>query len=391
MASRTTSFLSALLALTLVSCAAPPGRPQPLPPALGLEARIPGIPAARQWGDEVPEEFEAWLALPDRELQARYGGIIGRQHDYLVISGGGSNGAFGAGLLVGWSEAGTRPEFQIVTGVSTGALIAPFAFLGSTYDQRLKEVYTRFSTRDLIEERGLWSVLRGDSAVSTKPLRGLIAEYVDDTVIAAIAQEGGRGRSLLIGTTHLDAARPVIWDITRIAASGAPGSRKLIRDVILASASIPGAFPPVLIEVEARGRTYDEIHVDGGVTAQLFLSAPGLDWSRIFERLQIVGRPNLYIIRNAKMRSDWQNVPLRLAPLISRTLESLIRAQGIGDLGQLYIASGQHALNYHLAYIPTDFSAESNEMFDQVYMGKLFELGYERGRQGYPWLVPNTE
>lgn len=369
----------------------PPERPQPLPPALGLEARIPAIPGARQWGDEVPEELEAWLALPDRELEARYGGIIGREHDYLVISGGGSNGAFGAGLLVGWSESGNRPEFQIVTGVSTGALTAPFAFLGPEYDERLKEVYTRFSTRDLIEERGLWSILRGDSAVSTKPLRGLIAEYFDDGIIAAIAREGRTGRSLLIGTTNLDAARPVIWDITRIAASGEPGSRKLIRDVILASASIPGVFPPVLIEVEARGATYDEIHVDGGVTAQLFLSAPGLDWSRISERLSVKGKPDLYIIRNAKLRSDWQNLPLRLAPLVNRTVETLIRAQGIGDLGQLYIASGEHNLNYHLAYIPTDFSAKPSEMFDPAYMRELFQVGYERGRQGYPWLIPGAE
>jgi hypothetical protein len=290
------------LTVSLLGCAAQLVRENPLPPEVGLEARIPGIAHAPQWGDDRPADFEAWLSLPEETLHQRYGGIMHRPHNYLVISGGCGNGAFGAGLLVGWSEEGSRPQFQIVTGISTGALIAPFALLGPGYDPVLGELYTQFSSDDLVERRSLVDIVRGDSAVCTAPLRRLIARYVDDALIAAVAAEGRKGRSLLIGTTNLDAARLVIWDITRIAASPEAGARDLIHHVSLASASIPGVFPPVLIEVEAAGRRYEAMHVDGGVTTQLFLSPPGLDWSRIAERLGIQGKTNLYLIRNARLR-----------------------------------------------------------------------------------------
>jgi hypothetical protein len=369
-------------------CAAPPERSHPLPPELGLKAEIPGIPYARQWGDDVPEEgFARWLALPDEELQRRYGGIMDRPHDYLIISGGGSHGAFGAGLLAGWTVEGSRPEFQIVTGISTGALIAPFAFLGPAYDPVLRRIYTGYSTADLIERRSLLAIARGDAAASTAPLRRLIAEFIDDTVVAAIAAEGRKGRSLLIGTTHLDAARPVIWDITRIAATGTPQARDLIHDVMLASASIPGAFPPVLIDVEAEGRMYDEMHVDGGVTSQLFLSPDGLDWSRVKHRLRVRGEPNLYLIRNARFDQPWETVPTRLGPVVTRTISTLIRSQGIGDLARVYIAAEKHGLRFHLAYVPDTFVGEATEFFDSKYMQKLFDLGYSLAHEGYQWIV----
>jgi hypothetical protein len=375
-----------VLLLFFQGCAAPPERSHPLPPALGLKAEIPGIPHARQWGDEVPEEgFARWLALSDEELNRRYGGIMDRPHDYLIISGGGSHGAFGAGLLAGWTAEGSRPDFQIVTGISTGALIAPFAFLGPAYDPVLRMIYTGYSTADLIERRSLLAIVRGDAAASTAPLRRLIAEFIDDAIVAAIAAEGRKGRSLLIGTTHLDAARPVIWDITRIAASGTPQARDLIHDVILASASIPGAFPPVLIEVEAEGRIYDEMHVDGGVTSQLFLTPEGLNWSRVKQRLRVQGEPNLFLIRNARLDQPWEIVPPRLGPVVTRTISTLIRSQGIGDLARVYIAAEEHGLKFHLAYVPKTFEGEATEIFDTKYMQQLFDLGYGIAREGYPW------
>lgn len=382
---RTISLL--FLLFLLHGCAAPPKRMHPLPPALSLQAEIRGIPHARQWADETPEGFLRWLELPDEELIRRYGGIMDRPHNYLIISGGGSHGAFGAGLIVGWSAAGSRPEFQIVTGISTGALIAPFAFLGPKYDPELRKIYTSYSTADLIERRGLIAIARGDAAVSTAPLRRLIAEFINDATVAAIASEGRKGRSLLIGTTNLDAARPVIWDITRIAAIGSPQARELIHDVMLASASIPGAFPPVLIEVEAEGQTYDEMHVDGGVTSQLFLSHRGMDWSAVKRRLRVQGEPNLYLIRNAKLAQPWETVPPRLGPVVTRTISTLIRSQGIGDLARVYIAAAEHGLNFHLAYVPNTLVGEATEMFDVNYMRQLFELGHEHARKGYPWTV----
>jgi len=379
-------FTVLVLSLALVGCAAAPDREHPLPAALAADAAIPGIPDARYWGDERPAGLTAWLTLREDALRARYGGIMNRRHNYLVTSGGGGDGAFGAGLLVGWTEAGTRPEFQIVTGISTGALMAAYVFLGADYDPVLREVYTGFSTKDLVTLRGPFRIIRGDAVMSTRPLRRKIAEYIDEDVIARIAEEGRKGRSLLVGTTNLDAGRPVIWDITRIAASGSPRAASLIHDVILASASIPGVFPPVRIEVEAGGRRYDEMHVDGGVTAQLFFSPASADWRRIARRLNVQGEPRLYVIRNAKLRPDWQTVKPRLLPIMNRSIDTLIRTQGIGDLAEIYIAARDQGLDYRLAYIPASFYAVSSEPFDKDYMNKLFRLGERKGREGEPWL-----
>ena len=378
--------LLTLVLIALVGCTAVPVRENPIPADLGLKAQLPGMTGVRKWGDEPPARFEAWLELPESVLRERYGGIMNRRHDYLIISGGGSDGAFGAGLLVGWSAHGSRPDFQIVTGISTGALIAPFAFLGPDYDDELKEMYTRYSTRDLVKERGLLALIRGDAAADFAPMRNLLAQYLNDDVIKLIAAEGRKGRSLFIGTTNLDAARPVIWDITRIAASQSEGAAELIRKVVLASAAIPGVFPPVLIDVEAEGKRYDEMHVDGGVTEQLFLEQRGVNWKKVQERLQVDGRPKVYVIRNSKLRNRWETVPRHLVPILSRSLSTLIASQSKGDLARIYIAAKEYGFDYYLAYIPDSFGVESKEPFDPVYMGALFDLGYDLARKGYPWV-----
>jgi hypothetical protein len=237
-----------------------------------------------------------------------------------------------------------------------------------------------------VRKRGVLETLTGDSAFDTAPLRRIVERYVGDVEVAAIARESARGRSLLIGTTNLDAARPVIWDLTRIAASGAPGAKRLIHDVILASASIPGAFPPVLIDVEVDGRRYDEMHVDGGATAQLFLGPDGLDWRRIAERLRVQGQPQLYVIRNSRLQERWQNVPPQLGPIVSRTISSLIRTQGIGDIARIYYAAERGGLGFNLARVPVDFDVEPAELFDPVYMRALFERARQMARNGYPWI-----
>lgn len=375
-----------LAVLAVAGCAVPPERTRPLPGHLDAESRVPDIPHARYWGDETPTGINDWLELPEPALRRQYGGVMDRPHSYLVLSGGGGEGAFGAGLLAGWSAHGSRPVFQIVTGISTGALIAPFAFLGSAHDDTLRDMYTRYGTSDLIETRSLVDIVRGDATYDTGPLRRLIAEYVSPEVVAAIAAESRKGRSLFVGTTNLDAGRPVIWDITRIAASGAPHARDLIHDVMLASTSIPGAFPPVRLEVEAAGQRWDELHVDGGVTSQLFFSAAGIDWRRVAEQLRVEGRPNLYLVRNSQLSPRWETVPPRLLPVLRRTVSTLIRSQGIGDLARLYITAREYGLDYHLAYIPETFDGEPAEPFDREYMGRLFALGYGMAREGYPWV-----
>jgi hypothetical protein len=375
----------ALVCALLAACAVAPHR-QPLPQELADRAEVPGIPAARHWGDEPPDAFRDWLNLPDAELQALYPALVGRPHRYLLISGGGGDGAFGAGLLVGWTAAGNRPEFQIVTGISTGAIIAPFAFLGPAYDETLRELYTSFSSDDLVRKRNLVQLLRGDSLFDTTPMMDLLDRYLGDAQIAAIAAEGRRGRSLLIGTTNLDAGRPVIWDVTRIAMSGAPDARQLIHDIIRASSAIPGAFPPVMFQVQVEGRRYDELHVDGGVTSQVFLGATGLDWRQIAERLRVEGAPQLYVIRNARTAPQWESVERRLAPIMSRSIASLIRDQGIGDMARIYLVADRDGMEFNLARVPEDFTVDANELFDRNYMQALFERGYLAGKQGDIWI-----
>jgi predicted patatin/cPLA2 family phospholipase len=357
----------------------------PLPQDLSPVAQVPGISDVRMWGDEPPPYMTEWMRMTKAELKARYPTMIRTSHNYLAISGGGAEGAFGAGLVVGWTAKGDRPEFIMVTGISTGALIAPFAFLGPDYDAKLKEVYTTSSTEDIIKKLPFFKIRSAAAVVSPKPLRKMLAKYVDQETMEAIAAEHRKGRRLLIGTTNLDAGRPVIWNIGEIAASGDPNALDLIHDVLVASASIPCAFPPVFIEVEAEGSRYDEMHVDGGAASQVFIIPTGVDWRRMEEKLEVKGTPRLYIIRNDRLEPDWQTVKPKLASIAGRSISSLIRNNGYGDIYRLYLEAQQAGIDYNLAYVPSEFNVKSKEPFDQEYMGKLFDLGYRMALSGYPW------
>jgi predicted acylesterase/phospholipase RssA len=212
-----------------------------------------------------------------------------------------------------------------------------------------------------------------------------MAKYVDQKTMEAIAAEHRKGRRLMIGTTNLDAGRPVIWNIGEIAASGDPNALALIHDVLVASASIPCAFPPVFIEVEADGSRYDEMHVDGGAVSQVFLYPTGMDMGRVIEKLEVKGTPSAYIIRNNRLETDWQAVKLKLSAIASRSIDSLIRNNGFGDMYRLYLEAQQAGIDFNLAYIPSEFNVKATEPFDPEYMGKLFDLGYRMALSGYPW------
>jgi hypothetical protein len=400
--------------IALQGCASAPARPA-LPSSPTEPVLLPGLPAdVRYWADDPSAAFRDWLAVPADAPRDCCAALMDRPHHYLVISSGGVEGAFGAGLLAGWTATGTRPEFQLVTGVSAGAMIAPFAFLGSAYDGALREIYSNYSTNDLVERRGVFESLSGDAVMDTAPLRRLIDRYLGDDEIARIAAEGRRGRKLLIATTHLNAARPVVWDLTKIAASGAVDARGLIGDLILASCSIPGVFPPVRITVEAGGVRFDELHVDGGVTAQLFLGPPGVNWTQVTERLHVHGRPQVYLVRNARAypwwtalrtqvspllersvasESDegdgqmhWKEIEPRVSPILRRSLTSMLRSRGLNDAVQIYVKSHGDELGFNLARIPDDFSEDSTEFVDPLYMRALFERGYAMAADGNPWL-----
>ena len=379
-----TVVLLIIVNLGLSSCGALTMR-NALPEQYVQDAQIEDMAFARFWGDEIPSDWQAQLAEIKKQVPTIGQDVKERTVNYLAISGGGANGAFGAGLLAGWTAAGNRPSFGIVTGVSTGALIAPFAFLGSEQDAQLKKFYTTTSTEDIITKRKILSIIRGESTNDSEPLRDTLIEIFDQQMLDAIAAEHARGRRLFVGTTNLDAGRQVIWNIGAIAASKHPRAAELVVEVLLASASVPGVFPAVYIEVEAGGEEYDEMHVDGGTSSQMFLSPAPLDAQKIDEKFSIQGTYRLFLIRNARLAAEWQAVEPRVGRIAVRSVGILVRSQGMGDLYRIYLRSQRDGIDYNLAYIPEDFTMKPKELFDPEYMSQLYDLGYRMAEGGYPW------
>ena len=383
--------LLSFAALLLLQGCATPSRLAAVPVQDTTRAEIPGIPNARYW---VQTDIEPFVrdALASAQREQAYLARTGHQGplppvNFLAVSGGGDDGAFGAGLLVGWTETGTRPEFRGVTGVSTGALIAPFAFLGPEEDDTLREVYTAIGPANVLEPRSLLVALTSDALADNSPLFELISRYINAEFLARIAREyQEKGRLLLIGTTNLDARRGIVWNMGAIAASGDPKALDLFRKILLASAAIPAAFPPVMIDVEVNGKPYQEMHVDGGTQAQVFLYPP-----RMFDLIRQQGvnvtprERSVYIIRNARLDPDWAAVERSTLTIAGRAISSLIQTQGLGDLYRIYTTAQRDGLDYNLAYIGADFNAEHKEDFDTAYMRALFDYGYQLGRKGYPW------
>ena len=382
------AFMSLAIAGLVVACAGSTVRTA-VPRALSNQVSPVGMSDVRFWGDESPPNLDAIVKEKFAQMRATRPQLFKAGSkpliNFLTVSGGGSDGAFGAGLLVGWSDAGTRPEFELVTGVSTGALIAPFAFLGKRYDPTLKEMYTTYSTGDFVTKHAVRGLLGGSALTSSKPLARMIAKYVDQAFMAEIAAAHRTGRRLLIGTTNLDAQRPVIWDMGEIASSGNPEAIHLFRNILLASASIPGVFPPVFINVQADGKTYDEMHVDGGTTNQVFLLPNQLMVGETSRKMNFRAKRRVYIIRNGRVGPERKIVKASTLSIASRSVSTLIKYQGIGDLYKMYSFSKRNRIAYRLSYIPADFPDTSTEPFDTVYMTKLYNLGYRLGKQGYRW------
>lgn len=382
---RTTFIL--LIAAVTAGCAATLPR-NALPEKLVEKAELSGMDGVRIWGDAPPSQLQAMVSA---ELKLRGRAAIERSNahpvsNFLAISGGAEDGAFGAGLLTGWTAAGTRPEFDLVTGVSAGALIAPFAFLGSRKDPELKAMFTQYGRDDILSEDVLSGIFGGPALADSAPLARLIAKYVDRDFLREVAAERIKGRVLLICTTNLDAQRPVLWDMGRIAMSGHPEALSLFRKILLASASVPGAFPPVRIQVRANGKDYDEMHVDGGVTQQVFLAPTALAFKDIDHAAGQRVTRRLFILRNGKITPEWQSVDDKVIATAGRSISTLIKSQSIGDLYRIYTTTARDGIDFNLATIPRSFNVKSMEPFDRTYMRALYEVGYREGVDGYRWM-----
>jgi predicted acylesterase/phospholipase RssA len=351
----------------------PQAQAKQLPPRIPFTAAdealaaIPDMPDARFWADSVTD-FTA--ALPSQP------------GPWLVLSSGGADGAFGAGLLNGLSESGHRPDYTVVTGVSTGALMAPFAFAGPRYDDALRAAYTKITAADVFEVGST-----GESFVDSWPLKDLIAKQITPALLADVAAAHRGGRRLFVVTTDLDAERSVVWNMGAIAAhaadkNGGDAALNLFRNVLLASSAIPGGFPPVLIDVAANGKQFQEMHVDGGVGGQFFVAPAAVMAATSDYRLPATA---LYVVINTGLQPDFQIVTRSTPSILTGTVGTAVKVDTRLMIDRAYLAAKRSGVEFNIASIPADFSAPSRGPFDPDYMSALFQLGETLGKSATPF------
>ncbi len=350
-------------------------------------AQVPGMPNVRFYADASSAELRAFESRWNLKTAINATG----RFDILALSGGGYDGAYGAGVLAGWTASGTRPRFTIVTGVSAGALIAPLAFVGPEYDRELQEAFTGGLSQVLGDIGGL--SLLGGADVRRSSLIDIISKFVDQRLLRAVAIESAKGRHLLIVTTNLDAQRAVVWDMGAIAASGHPDARRLFIEVLAASASIPGVFAPALIEVEARdtGRRFKELHVDGGATTQVFVVPDAVLVSGVGIAKPAGAKTHVWVVMNNRLTPQFEVVEGGILPIASRSFSTLIKSEAKSTL--LATAAFVGKGNFNLTYIDDGVNAFIKENtppgttpgFNTAYMHAVFQYGYRKALTSAHW------
>jgi len=322
-------------------------------------AVVPGFPGVRFWGDS----FGAFAdALPPQ------------RGPWLALSSGGSIGAYGAGILVGLSQAGKRPEFSVVTGVSIGAVMAPYAFLGTKYDDRLRDSFLTLTSADVFEDS-----VRPDSLVDTWPLKKSLEKRVTPELLADIAAEHRRGRRLFVITANLDSERPVVWNMGAIAAHGGEAAVTLFRQVLLAASAIPGLFPPVYIDVEGNGKKFQEMHADGGVFGPFFVAPSSWLIEPAGEQLPA---DKLYVIIHSKLVPEFEVTEPEKVFILGRMITGAEKAGMQAELALLAAAAQRDGIELNVAYVDGSFRQQSQTAFDQKQMTALFNLGLEHAKNG---------
>ena len=340
-------------------------------------AEIAGISGVRFWGDGSADEFGSAGPMPKPPI--RSGRVI-----YLALSGGGSGGAFGAGILTGWTAAGTRPKFDVVSGVSTGALTAPFAFLGSSYDHVLVDLYTSGVAETLVERRPIIALL-GAGLWNPAPLRRLVERYVTTDMLREIATEYSKGRRLFVVTTNLDAQRTVVWDMGAIAASGRERALELFRSVLLASASVPLMLPPVMIDATANGKRFQEMHSDGGAATQVFTAPESLLASAHVDPPLKPAKIELFIILNNAIDPEFSVVENSTFSVAGRAYSTLIKSHARATINATYGLTQRAGIRFNLAYLDEAVPYSMSDPFNTTYMRRLFAIGYEKALSSKAW------
>jgi hypothetical protein len=370
-------FVCFLAALSIAACTTVPRHPAP-PMTVGLMAPV-GFPSTVRFLS-IDQRFH--LAHSE-EIERRVRTAMGAGPlNILAISGGGSGGAFGAGALVGLDRRGERPSFTVVTGVSTGALLAPFAFLGPAWDQQLIEAYADGRSEHLLQSRGVGFLFRS-GIYKSKPLIDLVNHFVTDALIEAIAQESAKGRLLLVATTYLDKGETVIWDMGAIAAQGGEAAGTLFRDVLVASASIPGLFPPVLIHVEDSGVPYDEMHVDGGMTAPFFF-APEIAVIMPISFDELRGA-NLYILINGQLIAPQTTTADKTEAVLMQSFAAQMNHASRTELELSAAFAQQNGINFRFSRIPAEYPFQGPLNFNAASMRALFNYAAGCAEEGHIW------
>jgi hypothetical protein len=322
------------------------------------QAEVPGLPGVRFYGDSAADYARA---------------VPATRGPWLILSSGGEDGAYGAGILSGWTLSGKRPDFPVVTGVSTGALMAVYAFAGPKYDAALRKAYTNITAADIFELSPT-----PESLTDTWPLKRLIEKSVTPELLADVAAQYKRGRRLFVLTTNLDAGRSVVWDMGMIAAKGGEDAARLFGNILLASTAIPGPFPPVYIEVEANGRRFLEMHVDGGVNGPMYVAPEAYLFPGSEERLPMT---ELYVILNGKVRSEFYTPARTTSTVLARSISLALKMGARMDLVLFFNAARRDGVDFNLAHVDSGFTMEARGAFDSNYMTALFERGLEQGRK----------
>lgn len=353
------------------------GKRLPAPPN-DRHVEAVGFPGVRL---SVDQADDALRQAADRLAPLR--SLLGRdEFNILALSGGASGGAYGAGVLAGLSKAGRRPDFAIVTGVSTGALIAPLAFLGPAWDERLTDAYVGGHAAELLSLRRLNSAL-GPSIFKGESLDRLVETFVDAAMVEAVAAEHLKGRRLLIATTNLDSQRAVVWDMGEIAARGGEAALKLFRTLLVASSSVPGIFPPKLIDVEVDGQLHQEMHVDGGVAAPLFLMPDALlHWRNLGPRFR---RGRVHVIVNTVLDPATQSTPPGVASIMARSFDTMLRFSYRQALSLAAGFCSRHNLPLSVASIPSSFEGFNLLKFETDLMRRIYDAGVEQAMNGSVW------
>jgi predicted acylesterase/phospholipase RssA len=323
--------------------------------------------------EEAPRDVANWAPA------TRRGNL-----DALMISGGGAGGAFSVGVLSAWSASKTRPQFDVVTGVSTGALIAPYAFLGPAYDDTLVNLYTSGVAQKLVRTKGFVGLF-GSSLLRGQPLKQMVERYVTPALLQQIAAEHRKGRRLFILTTNLDTQRAVVWNMGAIANSGRADALKLFQDILTASASIPGVYPAVMIKAESGGRHFEEIHSDGGSASQILMMPQALLTSSSRPLLTKGRSVNFYVIVNNALMPEFSTTADRTLPVIMRAYSIFIKSQTQSALTALYNYSRMTGARFRVASIDARVPYSTFDPFNTNYMRAVYNLGYAEFAAGTLW------